>query len=840
MKTASAGILSSVCMLVLALLVCGPAWGGLTLHLDASDPSTIEDSAGKKANEDGFVASDVAQWYDKSGQDNHAIQGTAAHRPTFVSEGWTNGNDALRFEELEHLEGFSVTSSTTGANPGMTVFIVVKPRGVAEPPYDAGDHDTWLGSSDNGHAYISTKSCGTTPGGVPPDSNSMKLSGRFAKEVRATIPGGRTSYQMITAKYDAATGEAEILSDGGNMRSWWQEEQGQEQHQIWEVPVPPAAKIGTGTIATFDQIALYHGGGVLGVDGKGDVAEIMFYDEVLSAEEENAVGYALTQKWGLPNNQRIVRATVTGREISRLKAAPDQEYLFKGFYASTSPRAVVTVEWLNRDTMSLGALGKHLFKGYYAPNLSLDTFRESNISLSSFEIVLPETQGRRVEFFAEVRAPKSKRDLDVRVTISHDGDEELVRCDEISLRQGTIRDYLDEFSMPKRPVDEIFPIFGWLWPGLNTLESPTMREMALYPNITSDRLIAEYALANFSLGTHDAAAFGTLFAAGIPPDDERLAEITKDPMFWGFEGGDEPGEDRFPGLAKINERIQRLAPGSIYWVNHLPTYMSPPDPEQQWLDRYENFIKAYIDIVKPRFFSYDHYCLVGGNWKGCFQSGDYFANLAIARKLAFESNIDFGVVVSVAAFLGVRGASEAELRWQAFTTLAYGAKALGWFTYLTQIEYSNNNWRDAVINRDGSRTRHYTMLKQLNGEILNWGPTLLGLTSTGAYHTKPLPLRTHPISKSNWVESLTGGEALIGEFVDKDQHPYLMVVNRDYNNPASFTLVLRKPVPGVSMLSRETDQWQAIEGYDQATGTFSLQLSAGNAELLRLNDADRR
>ena len=132
------------------------------------------------------------------------------------------------------------------------------------------------------------------------------------------------------------------------------------------------------------------------------------------------------------------------------------------------------------------------------------------------------------------------------------------------------------------------------------------------------------------------------------------------------------------------------------------------------------------------------------------------------------------------------------------------------------------------------------LLKQLNGEILNWGPTLLGLTSTGAYHTKPLPLRTHPISESNWVESLTGGEALIGEFVDKDQHPYLMVVNRDYNNPASFTLVLRKPVPGVSMLSRETAQWQAIEGYDQATGTFSLQLSAGNAELLRLNDADRR
>ena len=833
-------------MFALALLAGGPAWGGLILHLDASDPSTIEDSAGKNANEVGFVASDVAKWYDKSGRNNHAIQGTAAHRPTFVSGGWKNGKPALRFEELEHMEGFSVTGSTNGANPGMTVFIVVKSSGVAEPPYDVGDHDTWLGNSGNGHVYIGTKTCGATPGGVPPDSNAMKLFGRYAKEVRATIPGGRTSHQMITAKYNASTGEAEILSDGANMRCWWQEEEGQEQHQMWEFPVPPPANIGTGASATFDQIALYHGGGVLGVDGKGDLAEIMFYDEVLSDEEENAVGYALAQKWGLPADQPVVRAALPGREIARLEAEPDRAYLFKGYYASTSPRAVVTGEWLvDRHMMSPGAIRKRLFKGYYTPNGPLPAVAEQwlvdrdMMPLGSFQIVLPETRGRRVEFFAEVRSPKSKGDLNVRVTISHAGDEDagdgdLVQCDEISLRQGTIRDYMEEFSMPKRPADEIFPIFGWLWPGLETLESMTMREMALSPNITADRLIAEYALANFSLGTHDAAPFGTLFAAGIPPDDERLVEVTKDPMFWGFEGGDEPGEDRFPGLAKINERIQRLAPEAIYWVNHLPTYMSPPDAEEGWLHRYEKFIKSYIDTVKPKFFTYDHYCLVGGNWRGCFQTGDYFANLAIVRKLTQEANIEFGVTVSVAAFLGVRGASEPELRWQAFTTLAYGAKALGWFTYLTQIEYGNNNWRDAVINRDGSRTRHYSMLKHLNGEILNWGSTLLGLTSTGVYHTDPLPLRTHPISESTLVESVTGGTALVGEFENQDGKRYLMVVNRDYNKEVALLVKLRNAEVKVGELSKETGEQHEVADYSASTGKLKVQLAAGDARLFCL------
>jgi len=218
------------------------------------------------------------------------------------------------------------------------------------------------------------------------------------------------------------------------------------------------------------------------------------------------------------SDQPVVRAALPGRDIAQLEAASDRKYLFKGYYASSSPRAVVTGQWLDRDMMSLG----------------------------SFQIVLPQTQGRRVEFFAEVRSPKSNSDLDVRVRISHAGEEDLVQCDEISLRHGMIRDYIDEFTLPTQTGDAVFPIFGWLKPGRETLESMTMREMALCPNMTADRLIAEYILANFSVGTPDAAAFGTKYSAGIPLEDERLVELAKDPMFWAFEGGDEPGEDRFP------------------------------------------------------------------------------------------------------------------------------------------------------------------------------------------------------------------------------------------------------------------------------------------------------
>ena len=54
---------------------------------------------------------------DKPGPYNYnSVISTAGNRPTFVSGGWTNGNDILRFDDAvpHHMQGYSVTGSTSG------------------------------------------------------------------------------------------------------------------------------------------------------------------------------------------------------------------------------------------------------------------------------------------------------------------------------------------------------------------------------------------------------------------------------------------------------------------------------------------------------------------------------------------------------------------------------------------------------------------------------------------------------------------------------------------------------------------------------------------------------
>jgi len=81
----------------------------MSLWLDASDASTITDSAGA-----------VSQWADKSGNGNHLTQVTAANQPVTGTR-TINSRNALKFD--------GATSYLTGATPGIlgdgwTAFVV--------------------------------------------------------------------------------------------------------------------------------------------------------------------------------------------------------------------------------------------------------------------------------------------------------------------------------------------------------------------------------------------------------------------------------------------------------------------------------------------------------------------------------------------------------------------------------------------------------------------------------------------------------------------------------------------------------------------------------------------
>ena len=515
--------------------------------------------------------------------------------------------------------------------------------------------------------------------------------------------------------------------------------------------------------------------------------------------------------------------TVMSLSSQIFPVSANQDYLFKGYYTSTCEGVTRDKKWMNAEGVTLS--------GNW---LDADNKKVGSLTLdpgygTALNIVLPDTQDRWVEFFQEIRSPENAQALQIVLDRRWIGGR--LRFDDFSLREGKIRDYEEEFAIPQVPDEEFFPVFAWLAPSDTTHQDPEAK-------FDSDYHHAQYALANFNVNVemNRPTGFGVKHIGSVVKEDAELAALGKEPLLWWFSGMDEPSENKFPRLAEMNKRVKRLAPSKPFWVNLLPTYGF------ESLEEYDHHIKAYIDIVKPKMLTYDHYCLVGNDpqvhadsWYSPNREGDYFANLEIVRKRALEADIEFGVMVSVGTFSGVRGASDAELRWQAFTTLAYGARSLGWFCYMTETTYGNSqNWEDHVVNRDGTRTRHYSMLKYLNGEVLAWGPTLLQLESTGVYHTDPLAPMTHPIKESRLVESIEGGMCLVGEFKGQDGRSYLMVVNRDFIKPVKVRLKFRESPEKLLQVSKQTGNKQAASGYSLEEWKLSIELGAGDAKLFCL------
>jgi hypothetical protein len=88
---------------------------GVSLWLDASDASTLYDATtgGSLVAADGLVA----RWEDKSGNANHATQGTSGLRPTRKTA-IQNALDILRFDGGDHLAG---AANATSGNPKTVV-----------------------------------------------------------------------------------------------------------------------------------------------------------------------------------------------------------------------------------------------------------------------------------------------------------------------------------------------------------------------------------------------------------------------------------------------------------------------------------------------------------------------------------------------------------------------------------------------------------------------------------------------------------------------------------------------------------------------------------------------
>ena len=267
------------------------------------------------------------------------------------------------------------------------------------------------------------------------------------------------------------------------------------------------------------------------------------------------------------------------------------------------------------------------------------------------------------------------------------------------------------------------------------------------------------------------------------------------PAFYAVQIADEPNRKAFEGYAKVMAAIKALKPDIPVYTNLFPDYSQP---YQHGFEDYRQYAQSFSDLFKlypVPIFCYDNYSNKNNLLKPSERQAAFLGNLEVVREITLAEGIPFWVTVIATAHDHHPDPNEADINFEVFSALAYGAKGIGYFTTTSHISQIFQGGPFDVFNE---KTPLWRVIRDCNYRVRKLAPYLLKIKSTGAFYalnaTDKNALGKFKLLPGRLVKSLQCDRGLssflVGEFTDANNEDYIMVVNLNLNAPARFTVVM--------------------------------------------------
>jgi hypothetical protein len=374
------------------------------------------------------------------------------------------------------------------------------------------------------------------------------------------------------------------------------------------------------------------------------------------------------------------------------------------------------------------------------------------------------------------------------------------------------------------PADtNFFPIMAWNWAPKDPATLQKMREcgLTIAGFVAPDSLDACQAaglkgiVSNQRTSGYDWANVDE--AKARENVTSLVAKVGRHPAVFGYYLRDEPGTAMFPGLAKVAGLVRELSPGKWPYINLFPDYANS---DQLGTATYADYLERFIATCHPSIISYDNYSLMDD---GSVRE-NYWTNLEAVRAACQKHGIEFWNIVLSVAHFSYRELNAADLRFEVYTTLAYGGRGISYFTYFTS---GTGNYRMAPIDQFGHPTPTWYFMQHANLQIQKLAPTLLQLRSDAVYHFGQIPAGANGPQTNSLVSGVGGNNFLVGDFTHRDGSRYLMVVNKDLAKSRHCALQYRTTPRQVQHVSAYSGTLRPFEGED-------LWLPPGGGALLKV------
>lgn len=206
--------------------------------------------------------------------------------------------------------------------------------------------------------------------------------------------------------------------------------------------------------------------------------------------------------------------------------------------------------------------------------------------------------------------------------------------------------------------------------------------------------------------------------------EDEIYQIIKpsigNPNILGYCIYDEPAEAQYEDLKICLDKYNAVAEGMIGTVNLYPY-------------RYGSYIEKVFTLLEMDYVSVDIYPLVGETTEDV-----YYKNLKAVGDAARRYDADFWLFIQSMGWGSKRVPDIEDLRFQAYSAIAYGATKLMHFCYSNPAFYPTYdpafeaNGHCAV--NDGEKSDLYPVLQQFNTEMQHLAPILAEYKDRGAFY----------------------------------------------------------------------------------------------------------
>ncbi len=317
---------------------------------------------------------------------------------------------------------------------------------------------------------------------------------------------------------------------------------------------------------------------------------------------------------------------------------------------------------------------------------------------------------------------------------------------------------------------------------------------------------------------------------------EAAAKFEDHPAIWGIDLGDEPSALDFPHYRNVVNAANELFPKQFSYLNLYPNYASvaknnaEETVNQLGTKTYAEHIEEYCKNVPLDYICYDYYVYSTRNVMG------FYENLRIVADAARRYGRSLWFVPQVNSSREDEWISENRLRFQAFSSMAFGAETIIWACYTAGW------WKNQVVDENGNKTQQYEKLKKINKEISTIAEEYMKYRCTTTHFVgfeANATLNQAPIDELNngyfiGLKSDANKPLVVGDLTgrcDNSKKALFVVAADDYldENQTSSNIVFR--CDGKSIVAYGGEGKVPVN-YNAETGEYSIAIKSSEGILI--------